>query len=353
MLNDVSQIFEKEARSPGAIVVSGRLEWKHVLGSTFLSDFKSLTKIGHTVGECIGSAARLFKGLSQANEAFPPLYRLACTNYSDAAHGAGFVLNTIQLFPELQSHKDIMLKGVSQDFASARRRYEACISVIRSHCNCVTCQSEATGHDAFQEDDEGDMTMTAGPGDEVSPLSSEVYESDQEDSMEEWDPDRFCQVVMIETIISLSRILSNVILEDAKLLPTRSGFEMAYGRQLNYRLSAPLGRTALRELGPIAFCLDFDDNFSFGMQVNNPEGVEIRLQNALELFAGRGPPSTSSNYSALCVNGVCAFLDIITETATGSPGIESASKIRSSGSYFSRQEVLHYADRSCTTCRFS
>jgi hypothetical protein len=119
VLNDVSQIFEKEARSPDALVVSGRLEWKHALSSAFLSDFKRLMEISNTFGECIGSAARLFKGLSRADEAFPLMYRLACTNYSDAAQGAGLVLNTIQWFPELQPLKSIMLKSVSHDFASA------------------------------------------------------------------------------------------------------------------------------------------------------------------------------------------------------------------------------------------
>lgn len=328
VLNDVSQIFEKEARSPNAVVVSGRLEWKHALSSAFLSDFKRLMEISHTLGDCIGSAARLFKGLVQADEAFPFKYRLACTSYSDASHGAGLVLNTIQWFPELQRLKDIMLTSVSQDLASAQKRYEACISVIRSHCNCITCQSKTTGHDVFEEGDEDDVPMTPAPEDDEAPDSPMGNESDADDeSTEDWDPDKFCEVVITETIIFLSRALSNVLLEDENLLPTRSGLELAYGRQMNHRLSAPLGRSALREVGPIAFCLDFDNNFSFGMQENNEEGIEVRLQTALELFAGRRPPSSNSNYSALCANGICAFLDIISETSSGGAEIESASKI--------------------------
>jgi hypothetical protein len=326
VLNDVSQIFEKEARSPDAAVVSGRLEWKHALSSAFLSDFNRLMEISHTLGDCIGSAARLFKGLAQADEAFPFKYRLACTSYSDAAHGAGFVLNTIQWFPELKRLKDIMLKSVSQDFASAHRRYEACISVIRAHCNCITCQSKTTGHDAF--DDEDEVPMTPAPEDDETPGSQRGNESDEDnESTEDWDPDKFCEVVITETVIFLSRALSNVLLEDKNLLPTRSGLELAYGRQMNHRLSSHLGRSALRKVGPIAFCLDFDNNFLFGMQENNEEGIEIRLHTALEIFAGRRPSSTSSNYSALCANGICAFLGIISEASSGGADIESASKI--------------------------
>ena len=329
VLNDMSQIFEKEARSPDAVVVSGRVEWKHALSSAFLSDFKRLTEIAQTLGDCIGSAARLFKGLVQADEAFPYKYRLACTSYSDEGHGAGLVLNAIKWLPELQSLKEIMLKSVSQDLASARRCYETCISLIRSHCNCVTCQSKTTGHHTFDEEDTDDVPMTpANEDDEApdSPLRSKS--SDDDESTADWDPDRFCEVVITETIISLSRLLSNVLLEDKNLLPTRSGLEMMYGKQIKNRLSAPLGRSALREVGPIAFCLDFDNNFSFGVQENNEEGIEIRLHTALELFAGREPPSTNSNFSALCANGICAFLDVISQTTSGSAEIESASKLR-------------------------
>ena len=96
VLNDISQVFQREARSPDAAVVSGRLEWKHALSSAFLSDFKRLMEIPQILGECIGSAARLLKGLNQAEEAFPFKYRLACTTYSDSAHGAGLVLATVK-----------------------------------------------------------------------------------------------------------------------------------------------------------------------------------------------------------------------------------------------------------------
>jgi hypothetical protein len=107
--------------------------------------------------------------------------------------------------------------------------------------------------------------------------------------------------------------LSNVVVEHESLFPVRSGLELAYGRQLNQRRAATLGRRAIKEIGPIAFCLDFDNNFSFGTQQGNEEGVEVRLHNVLELFAGRRPPSINSNFSATCLNGLCAFLGILLE----------------------------------------
>jgi hypothetical protein len=310
-LDDVSQLFQDEGRSPDATVVSGRVNWKNLLGSTFGSDFKKLMEKPHSVGELFGSAAWMFKALALADKSIPERYRLACTSYCDSSYGSGFVSNMLRWFPELQQMKATMQTAASVDMATARRTYEACISTLRSHCDCKTCNS-AHCHPNFEEDAE----MTPAPDDveeeyDGSQVSQFDIDSDDAEAADDWDPDRFCAVIMVETIISLSRTLSNVIIENESLFPVRSGVELAYGRQLNQRRAAHSGKQAVIELGPIAFCLDFDNNFSFGVQQGNEEGVEIRLQSILELFAGRRAPSTSSSISALCVNGVCAFLDVL------------------------------------------
>jgi len=43
----------------------------------------------------------------------------------------------------------------------------------------------------------------------------------------------------------------------------------------------------MEAIGPIAFCLDFDNNFSIGMQHGEEEAVEIRLHSVLELISGQ------------------------------------------------------------------
>ena len=302
-LDDVSKLFDEEGRATAA-VVSGRIEWKSLFRSTFLSDFDRLMEISQTLGDCIGSAARLFKGLANAEEDFHPRYRLACTSYCDASFGAGFIANTLQWFPELEKLRQRMQKAVQTNLATARRDYEACISLIRSHCGCHTCQSDSTGHDLKPDDDDEEMTPAPESGDE---------DDSEFSNYDDWDPDRFCEVVIVETIICLSRALSNVVLQNQSLVPVRSGLEIIYGRQFNQRRSANSGRKALVALGPIAFCLDFDSNFSFGVQVGNNEGVELRLNTILELFSGRSPLSMEANYSAVCSNGICAFLGILKE----------------------------------------
>jgi len=311
-LDDASKLFKEEGR-PDAAVVSGRVAWKNLLGSTFLSDFKKLMGITHTFGELLGSAARLFKALALADKSIPETYRLACISYCDASYGSGFVTNTLRWFPELQALKEDMQKASSVDLATARRTYEACISAMRSYCDCRTCQS-STCH----PEPDGDTEMTPTPDelqDDGNDPDSSAFGINSEDaeSFNDWDPDRFCLVIMAETITSTSRALSSVVIENESLFPVRSGLELAYGRQLNQRRAATLGRRAIKEIGPIAFCLDFDNNFSFGTQQGNEEGVEVRLHNVLELFTGRRPPSINSNFSAICLNGLCAFLGILQE----------------------------------------
>ncbi|KAF2193192.1 hypothetical protein K469DRAFT_745524 [Zopfia rhizophila CBS 207.26] len=334
VLDDIYKLFEKEGRSLDAAIVSGRLDWKDLLSSAFLSDFKNLMKIARVLGECIGSAARLFKGLALADETFPFSYRESHIDYSDKTYGPGFVKNVVQWFPELCKLKDIMDQSVLQDLVSARRSYEI------------------TGHNIFEEFDEEDVEMTPAPEYEDSQCSSaENYDGAFSERKEQsadglalnWNPDRFCQVVITETIISLSRTMSHVCLEDENLLPTRSGIESAYGRQMSRRLSARHGKEALRTVGPIAFCLE--SGIAFPSQVEeeeNKDGVELRLYHVLELFAGRTPPQNDLNCSALCANGICAFLDTLSGQSLENANIDSASMIHILCGRISHEQKPYY-----------
>lgn len=149
-------------------------------------------------------------------------------------------------------------------------------------------------------------------------MDDQVSDRSDQEGFEDWDPDQYCLVLMSETIIVLCRSLSNLTLLCEGLLPMRSGMELAYGRQLNLRRFAHLGRralNALQDLGPIAFCMDFDNNFSMGMQERNEEGAELRLHSILELFAGRKVSTTNIGLSAVCVNGLSAFLGVLKDTS--------------------------------------
>ncbi|KAF1999745.1 hypothetical protein P154DRAFT_213185 [Amniculicola lignicola CBS 123094] len=317
ILTDMSKLLDGN-HTPSAGVVSGRLDWKQSLTCTFQSDFEALMKIPITFGELLGSASRIFKALAQAQTSFPDSIKLACTSYGDSSFGPGLVINILKWFPELKPLKTHMQKASRSDVKNAQKTYEFCISKIRQHCGCRTCQSTSTGFDSTDEKTE----MSPGPSPTLSTTQDEMltdsgsHRSLDTDPEDDWDPDQYCQVLIAETIIYLSRALSTVCLESDTLLPMRSGFEQAYSRQLDQRRSANCAQSAIKTLGQIAFCLDFDNNFSISMQDGKEEAVEIRLHSVLELFSGQRASSSSMSLSAASSNGIVAFLGVLREPST-------------------------------------
>ncbi|CAF9914427.1 MAG: hypothetical protein GOMPHAMPRED_008158 [Gomphillus americanus] len=311
VLKEISEVLGRETTSSIATTVSGRVEWKTALRSAFLLDFKRMIdSLPSTLGALLGSAARLYKGIAQADKSFSLTYRNACTTYCDSSFGSGFVGNMLSWFPELKTLREHMEKAAAKSLEKAKRDYEASIFQLRQNCSCLACQAPSNG---FEPD--ADVEMTPAPASDDSDQeniaeANEVQESSASD-IDDWDPDRYCAVIIAETIIVLARALANVSFADSIILPMRSGFELAYGRQLTMRRSAQSGRSALKELGQFAFCMDFDANFSFGMS-DNDYGTGIRLDHVLELFTGEQVhfPSDKGT-SAACSRGLCAYFQIL------------------------------------------
>lgn len=316
VLKEISEILGKEAKTSIATTVSGRLEWKTALRSTFLSDFKKLMEsLPSTLGTLLGSAARMFRAVAQSDASFPLAYRTACTSYCDQSFGSGFVINTLTWFPELVKLRDHMEEAVAKPLRDAKLEYEASIARLRQFCGCRACSCPSNG---FEFDN--DIEMTPVPDSASDGTGRSGSPSDVGDDADDWDPDRYCAVIIAETIIVLSRALANVSLDDANILPMRSGFEKAYGRQLTMRRSAVSGRQALNDLGPFAFCMDFDANFSFGLREND-YGTGVRLDLILELFTGERPSVSPDGVSAVCSRGLCAYFGILRDVSFPRSGV--------------------------------
>jgi hypothetical protein len=169
------------------------------------------------------------------------------------------------------------------------------------------------------DDTDQAQSVELGEMQESSPSIEDEENSDR-------DPDRYCAVILAETVIVLSRALANVSLDDARIMPMRSGIESAYGRQLLMRRSAAQGqREALIYIGQFAFCMDFDANFHFGLKEND-YGTSIRLLLILELFSGGRPYLSHKGVSDACSRGLCAYFRILkdvsfTKSDVGSIGI--------------------------------
>lgn len=264
VLHDASVLFAKEGRNIDEEVVSGRVKWEHALSVTFMADFRNLIRIPHIFGKVIGSAARIFKAVANSDENIPLKYRVACTTYCTESYGPGFVQNTISWFPELTSLGTHMEKASVMSLEDAFVTYEVGIQNLRMSCQCDICpNAEKPQHET--------------PG----------------------RTDRFCLVVMVETIICLSRSLAHMNVAK-ELYPVRAGFELAYRRQ--NRMWKPSSND-LEEIGPIVSCLSYDSHLSWD--------AGSRLFEALAPFTGRSPTQNGWDISAQCVNGICAFLGIL------------------------------------------
>lgn len=314
ILKGISEVLGGEFDST---VVSGRLEWKTALRSAFLLDFKRLKEsLPETLGTLLGSAARIYKGVAQADKTFPLTYRTACTTYCDQSFGPGFVINAISWFPELATLREHMEEAVAAPLKEARRDYEGSIARLRQYCSCRACLSPLNGFDLNTSSETQDPDLDHGSqaqASEMDEMQESASNSESED-YDDWDCDKYCAVIIAETIVVLSRALASVSLDDSRIKPMRSGFELAYGRQLNMRRSAQSGRQALKDLGQFAFCMDFDANFSFGMREHD-YGTGTRLDLVLELFSGVRPQLSNSGVSAACSQGLCAYFRILRDVS--------------------------------------
>lgn len=175
-----------------------------MLTCTFQSDFEALMKIPHTFGELLGSASRMFKALAQVHSSFPNRIKLACSSYVDATHGPGLVTNMTKWFPELKPLKKHMHTGSRYDLKNARKTYEFCISKIRVHCGCPTCEYTSTGVESTDKETDISSRPSQTPkSTEDEPLNDSGSDQPSEADFEiGWDPDQYCQVVIAETIFT-------------------------------------------------------------------------------------------------------------------------------------------------------
>jgi hypothetical protein len=314
-LEDVSELFEAEMRPLSDACVSGRLEWKSALSSAFLADFRTMMKDPQTIGELIGSASRLFKALAQGDPMFSTLELKACISYCDQSYGGGFINNILQWFPELGGLKEAMSQAVSRNVEGSRRVYDHCIALTKQRCGCSLCRYNWTETKAGSNEtddktnDDDDCEMTPAPHSASSDQDSSSWR-DVSDS----DDDRYCLVALAETIIVLGRALANLSLRTKDICPKRSGLELVYGRQFNLRHLEELNKRDMSRQGQIIFVLDIDRDSSVkNMAESGEEAGEVRLQTILGLFTGRDAPVISARTSAVCVNGICAFLGILSD----------------------------------------
>ncbi|KAH8714055.1 hypothetical protein GQ44DRAFT_811262 [Phaeosphaeriaceae sp. PMI808] len=260
-----------------AFLVSGRDPWDNI-GSVFSSEFDNLIQnLAQTLGTAIGSAARIVLGIVTVEKDVPK--RLTCNwpTYYPALFGRGFVDHLLERFLELIAIKKSMHLAARTSFQEAKIAYENQIKVLTLHCNRYICAQS------------------------LNPLRFE----------------RFCLVVVVETIILLGYIFTEASVAPnlfPKASAVREKYKLIAHAQSYPTVPSPHSNTKATidsltaTFGPVAHVLD-------GIC---PSGGDHRMEPYITLFTGYSP-DTYSNVSAISRNGICFYMGIIVEGSSGDP----------------------------------
>ncbi|KAL3457760.1 hypothetical protein BJX64DRAFT_302391 [Aspergillus heterothallicus] len=190
-------------------VVSGRVLWEEALQRTFREEFSALMSHPKLLGNAIGSAARVFTGLVEADPAVPPDYLRHCTAYFIGSHGEDFLCGA-----ELESA--MLGAATTGTYRAACDLFDRTAEELQQICNCSTCtRDQAPGEPQPSREERRDARM-AGPR---------------------------CMVVMTTAIIRLVRALSGIDFVE-ELHPSRKGLEYIHRLQTRRVLQCKAWRKA-------------------------------------------------------------------------------------------------------------
>jgi len=167
-----------------------RVPWKTALSNTFSKAFRQL--IGGSqlsFGSAIGSAARIFQAIAEADENVSEKWLLWCRTYSPQSFGKDFANFAVSRFPELEDLSELIDGALRvSSFEEAAREYEACLETIANVCACTVCKNN-----------------------QKKPMHT------------------YCLRALAETIIRTIRYLAGIIVD---IRPTRGGLEKMYYEQV-------------------------------------------------------------------------------------------------------------------------
>jgi len=168
---------------------SGRLPWKKALSMAFPGSFRQLMEgCRLSFGTAIGSAARIFQAIAEADEKVPEEWLLWCRTYNPKSFGKDYAHFAVYRFPELKDLSEFIDEASRiLSFEEAARKYEACLEQIVVVCACSVCKLN-----------------------QLEPKHT------------------YCLRALTETIIRTIRCLAGII---ADVQPTRCGFEKMYQEQ--------------------------------------------------------------------------------------------------------------------------
>ena len=266
-LSNASQTIRRDDGWTKSAHLSGRVPWETALKDTFGKDFDDLMNMRQSFGTVIGSAARLYQGLYEADWNLPWEWLIGCRSYWRESFGREYVQFVAKRFPELETLRDDMnFAAKTLTVREAGINLDAQITSIAASCGCKGCCPK-------------------------EPESSKHKERE------------FCLVYLAHAIMVISRALSGMITE---LCPMRSGLEEMYSKVISDSGKRPaVARDNM---------VEYPDSYW-----DSNQGTKIFLSRADVIFSG--DRIHDLNYMkdwtcAMASNGLCYFFDILVDPAS-------------------------------------
>ena len=203
----IDNIKEILPDSVGADYLSGRVEWGTAMRQTFGSSAMKLLQIPGSLGECIGSAAKIYsvprESVSLGNESF----RHESKIFGPEASGRAFVDLVCKQLPELAGSRNAMESSVERPYDDACLHFEKAMAILKEICGCsMNCCPPQAAEPAFID------------------LTDQPYNNPSTNDSQK------CLRLLVHTAIQLVRQMSTVASIPADLYPKRRGLEALYER---------------------------------------------------------------------------------------------------------------------------
>ena len=275
VLRDSDTLFPINESIEG-MPLSVRTAWDGCLERAFWSSAKTLVEVYRTLGEFLGSTARIYAALARGEPDVGRFQRIYFGDFIDGTYGRGFVDSVGSIFPELGRLEDLrstMLGALNKSFEQSLTNLQAAISSLTSLCECGFCSGQAY------------RCLTDTPGE---------------------CEDTYCVLVTAMTIVSLVRLVASLEIHGT-IDPTVTGLQRIYGQcdrriQLHGR-----GRRSPLDLGSVLGLTLLMDSYD----ILSPGHLVADVQC---LFTGHSPyfeEKKSYCGTASSFNGICCYIEAL------------------------------------------
>ncbi|KAL9116322.1 MAG: hypothetical protein Q9187_007153 [Circinaria calcarea] len=127
--------------------ITGRVTWQEAIQQTFGESARTLLRQQAVFGSAIGSAARIFQGISKAepDRGFSRFDIRTWCGYHDSSFGQGYINSAVDLLVELAPLRHKMEAASKASYVDAFGAYQVAIAKLTFLCSCNKC-TESPDH---------------------------------------------------------------------------------------------------------------------------------------------------------------------------------------------------------------